>query len=78
MDLLTKCDSKGRLYLKDTIREKYGELFYLVQMPGELLLIPIPKDPIKELAELGSKAGIDRIPLEELKTMIGEEASKFV
>jgi hypothetical protein len=61
----TRCDSKGRLYLRKKTREMYGTEFVIVEAPNEIVLIPVPADPLKELAELGKP--LERFSLEEIK-----------
>lgn len=48
-----RCDSKGRLQLWQALRKRYGTRFAIVAAPGRLILIPVPDDPVKDLAELG-------------------------
>lgn len=50
MQVIT-CDAKGRLYLNEKIRTKYGERFVAVPTLSEVLLIPAPKDPVGDLRE---------------------------
>lgn len=50
-----KCDDRGRLLLIKEIREHYGDEFYVVKAPKEVVLIPVTKDPIKALEEEGKK-----------------------
>ncbi len=49
-----ECDAKGRLYLKQSLREKYGRRFVTVPARGEILLIPVPKDAVTDLREATS------------------------
>lgn len=53
--LAQECDDKGRLLLPKDIRERYGGRFVLVQMPKEVILLPIPKDPLAALRAEGKK-----------------------
>ena len=70
----TQCDERGRIYLKEDIRAQYGEEFFVVEVPGELILIPVPKDPVKELARIGRK--IRRKSLKQMKQAIAEQAAE--
>lgn len=70
------CDRRGRLYLQDTIRAAYGTRFVLVEAPGELILIPVPNDPIADLADLGK--ALRDVSIEELKREIRETAEDEV
>ncbi len=71
-----KCDSKGRLYLKESLRKRYGERFVVVPSTGEILLIPIPKNPVQDLREATKK--IRGMSLEQLKALIEKQARKQV
>ena len=70
----TKCDSKGRVYLKEGLRSKYGEQFVVVEAPGEIVLLPVPEDPLAELEKMGKK--LRGKSLKQIKRMIREEALK--
>ena len=50
-----KCDSKGRLYLKESLRKRYGDIFIAVPVPGEIVLIPVPSDALRDLREATKK-----------------------
>ncbi len=50
-----KCDRKGRLYLRESIRSRHGVEFAIVETSSGLLLLPVPDDPAADLAELGEK-----------------------
>lgn len=50
-----KLDDRGRLLLSKEVREKYGDEFVVVESIGEIVLFPIPKDPLKALEEEGKK-----------------------
>jgi hypothetical protein len=50
---IAKCDSKGRIYLKETYRARYGESFIILATPDELVLLPLSSDPLKELEDIG-------------------------
>ncbi|NJE00069.1 AbrB/MazE/SpoVT family DNA-binding domain-containing protein [Thermococcus sp. LS1] len=70
--MLAKVDSKGRLYLPKSIRKGISREVYLVDLNGEILIVPKPEDPLMELEELG-KLLPDK-SIEELKKEILEEA----
>lgn len=65
---VSKCDSKGRLHLKASIRSKYGERFFVLDLPSEILLFPVPADPIADLEQIG-EAMPDK-SIHEIKKMI--------
>ncbi len=49
----TKCDSRGRVYIKETLRSRYGEDYMILDSGRGILLLPIPEDAIKDLVDLG-------------------------
>ncbi len=51
----TVCDAKGRIYLEQDIRKKYGTRFFVVPTGDKILLFPLVDDPVKDMAELGKK-----------------------
>ncbi len=52
---IAKVDSKNRISLGRDVIEDYGEKFVVVRLPNEILLKPLPKDPVKALQEEGKK-----------------------
>lgn len=72
--MIARVDIKGRLYLPKKVRGKLGEKVYLVELKDGLLLIPEPKDPFKELEEIG-KALPDK-SIKELKKEIIKQAEE--
>ena len=68
----TRCDNKGRLYLREATREKYGTEFVIVETPDEIVLLPVPEDPIEELSRLGKP--LKRYSLAQIKKMIQKAA----
>ncbi len=73
---ISKCDEKGRIYLKQEVRSRYGDRFVVLEVRGELILLPVPKDPVKDLEELGK--ALKGKSMEELKASIAERARKEV
>ena len=69
-------DDRGRIVLGTKFLHKYGKKFAIVGTPKEIVLVPISKDPIAELAKIGRDAGIDTYTLTELKRMAREDAEK--
>ncbi len=53
--MISKIDEKGRLYLPKKIRRGLKGKVYVVRMGNEVVIIPIPEDPVSELAEIGRK-----------------------
>jgi len=71
-----QCDKKGRLYLREAVRARYGDRFMLVEAPEELVLIPLPSNSVHALAELGQPVRSHSIA--ELRTRIRKRAKKEV
>ena len=72
----TTCDRKGRIYLEESIRAKYGEKFIAVEAPGELVLLPVPDDLVKDLEEIGRS--LRGLSVEDLKRRTDEQAQREV
>ena len=69
-------DERGRVTLGSRILHKYGKKFAVVRSEKEIVLVPIVKDPIQRLGELGKEVGIGKYTLKELRKMAVEEAQK--
>ncbi len=54
---VVQCDKKGRIYLREALRSRYGERFRVLEAAGELVFLPVPDDPVKALADLGKELG---------------------
>ena len=52
---ISRLDAKRRLVLSRAIVEEYGDEFVIVKLPDEILLKPLPKNPIATLLEEGKK-----------------------
>ncbi len=74
--LIAKCDKKGRIYLKESVRSRYGEKFVIVEGPDGLMLRPVPEDPVKDLEELGRS--LRKESLQTIKKRIRQRARKEV
>ena len=74
--LKTICDKKGRIRLSQAVRSKYGEKFVIVEMPGKLVLLPVPDDAVKDLEEWGKP--LQHLSLEEIKRIIDKRAMEEV
>ena len=75
MPVLT-CDAKGRVYLGEKVRAKYGDRFLLVQAPSEILLVPVPDDGVAALRRASRK--LRGKTMKELKRAIAEQARQEV
>lgn len=60
-------DERGRLYLPKDIREDYGEEFRIVRLHDGIKLLPIPEDPVEDLAE--ALEPVDDLAPEEIAEM---------
>ncbi|MBI1971673.1 MAG: AbrB/MazE/SpoVT family DNA-binding domain-containing protein [Candidatus Aenigmarchaeota archaeon] len=69
------CDERGRITIGKEATDKLGRKFHVVVMPREIVLIPVSKDPLKELAAMGKKIP-NHLKLEDLKKIAEEEAYK--
>lgn len=68
------CDAKGRIYLRRALRERYGKIFVAVPARRELVLIPVSKDALEDMRELGKP--LQGKTLSQLKALIAEEATR--
>ena len=68
----SKCDRKGRLLLSQAVRSKYGEKFLVLEGRRELILRPIPRDPLQDLREIGRL--LKGKSVEDLKEAIEQQA----
>jgi len=73
----TICDDRGRIVLSREIREEYGEKFFIVKSLGEVVLIPVPEDPLKTLREEGKKLP-KSLSVADLKKIARESALKEI
>jgi len=73
-DMEAKIDKRGRIYLPKPVRKKLGESVYLTEFKDGILIIPKPKDPVRQLEELGKL--ITAKTITEIKKDIEDEAMK--
>lgn len=69
-----ECDKKGRIYLKEEVRDRYGRKFYLIEGLNEVILLPIPQDPLKDLQELGKN--LPDISIKEMRRRAQEKGRR--
>ncbi|MDE1810554.1 MAG: AbrB family transcriptional regulator [Candidatus Micrarchaeota archaeon] len=67
-------DRQRRIYLPKRFKEKAGSKFFIVKMGDEIRLVPIPANPIEDLAKLGSKLPAKSI--RQFRKEISAEAKK--
>ena len=44
-------DDRGRLTLPKTVREQYGDRYYLVELPDGIKLVPVADNPLAALRD---------------------------
>ena len=71
-------DHRGRITLGAKVLKEFGRRFAVVTAGEEVVLVPIPKDPLAELKRIGKKAGIDKYTLKELRRMAREESEQEI
>jgi hypothetical protein len=69
-------DERGRITLGSKLLDRYGKKFAVVSAGKEIVLVPIAKDPLAKLKEIGRQAGIDKYTVKQLRKMAAEEAEK--
>lgn len=67
-------DKQGRLYIPKRIKRPLESRFFVVKVDSKLILIPVPKNPAKDLEELGK--GLPKKTVEEMKKEIQMEMAK--
>ena len=73
-----RVDERGRINIGLEARKKYGNRFFIVELSGEILLIPRPKDPVAELQKWGKKLELDKLTARDIGILAEEEAHKEV
>ena len=71
-------DERGRITLGSKLLDKYGKKFAVVSANKEIVLVPIAKDPVARLVQIGKKSGIDKYTLSQLRKMALEKANKEI
>jgi hypothetical protein len=71
-----QCDKKGRLELSQAVRSRYGEKFLVLEGRKQLILRPIPRDPLQDLREIGRL--LKGKSVRELKDAIEQQAMEEV
>ena len=73
---IAQCDSKGRLYLKEALRHRYGNRFLVVEAVDEVLLLPVSDDPLEDLEQLGKE--LPDISVKEIRKAILKRARQEI
>lgn len=65
-------DERGRIYLPKDVRERFGDQYRIVELPGHVALFPVDEDPVEGLRKAVGDAftGTD---VGELKAEIREQ-----
>ncbi|MBT8240342.1 MAG: hypothetical protein KJN63_03865 [Acidimicrobiia bacterium] len=69
-----KCDKKGRLYLRGSLRAKHGEEFIVIEFADRLLLLEVHHNPVIDLEQIGEELADDTV--EDLKSAIEQQAEE--
>ena len=70
-------DERGRIYLPKEIRERFGERYRIVELPGHVALFPVDEDPLEGLREAIGGAFEERTA-DELKRGVREAISREI
>ncbi len=70
----TKCDTRGRVYLSETLRSRFGESFVVIETGAGIMLLPAPVDTVVDLATIGK--ALRGLSVTEAKERIRERARK--
>lgn len=69
-------DERGRVTLGSKMVGKHGNKFAVISHGKEIVLIPIPKNPLAEFRRLAKGSGIEHFTIKELAKMALEDAEK--
>ena len=69
-------DDRGRITLGSKLADKFGKTFAVVETVSGITLIPIAKDPLKKLQELGKP--LEKYSIKQLRKMAMESAKSEV
>jgi bifunctional DNA-binding transcriptional regulator/antitoxin component of YhaV-PrlF toxin-antitoxin module len=70
-------DERGRIYPPKEIRERFGERYRIVELPGHVALFPVDEDPLEGLREAIGGAFEERTA-DELKRGAREAISREI
>jgi hypothetical protein len=73
-----KMDEKGRINIGKEAIKQYGNRFFIVKLSDEILLVPRPKDPVKELRNWGKELDISNLTAKDIKVLAETEAVKEI
>lgn len=69
-------DKQGRIYLPKQLKKDLGRKFFVVKVNKDIMLVPVPSDPVKELERIGKK--LPKKSVKQFRKEIMEEASRVV
>jgi bifunctional DNA-binding transcriptional regulator/antitoxin component of YhaV-PrlF toxin-antitoxin module len=69
-------DKQGRIYLPRQIKKDLGRKFFVVKINKDIILVPVPSDPVKELERIGK--GLPKKSIKRFRKEILEETSKVI
>lgn len=70
----SRVDSKRRIVLPKDFIDEHGEEFIIIKVNGEIILKPLPKDPIALLKEEGKK--LKGVSWQQIRREFEEELRK--
>lgn len=70
--MATSVDERGRIYLPKDIRRDYGEQFRIVRLHDGIKLLPVPEDPVEDLAD--ALEPLTELSPDEIGRAVEEEA----
>ena len=73
---VTVMDKQGRIYIPKNLKKDLGRKFFVVKIDKEIMLVPIPIDPAKELERIGKR--LPKKSIRELRKGILEAAMNVV
>lgn len=77
-EAIVSCDERGRLVLPRSVRTQYGTSFHIVSAKGEVILLPVSKDPFHNLAQIGKTSGVASLSLKQVKEELRKQAEKEI
>lgn len=70
-------DERGRIYLPKEVRERFGDQYRIVELPGHVALFPVNEDPLTGLRSAVGDAFAET-DANELKSRTREAISREV
>jgi bifunctional DNA-binding transcriptional regulator/antitoxin component of YhaV-PrlF toxin-antitoxin module len=70
-------DERGRIYLPKDVRERFGDEYRIVELPGHVALFPVDEDPLDGL-EAAVGGAFAETEAADLKTEARESTARAV